>query len=499
MVRTQTVHVGTSRSQIPRDFSTIVLDRALLYCTGMPSCTQLATLLFTASLITSACGSDEDEPEVPITPVAQTTWHQDVAPIVHEKCVGCHQSVGGIAPFGLESFEQAGPIADFMLSNVESGNMPPWDAVDNPDCTPQHNWKKDARISDEQLAVLQAWVRDGAPEGDPATAAELPTVSGPQALAGTTHTLAITPYVTEGFTDELRCFLLDPGLTRTQYMTGVEIIPSNLEVAHHATLTVIPPDNADKVRQRVEPNGSFPCTGGAGMEGSYSLGVWVPGTAPFETPANTGTPLAPGALVMLQMHYHPTGFAHEADQTQVKLRMTETKPEQTFLFVGFGNAGTAPNLLPGENDNGTPRFLIPANVDKHTETMEFTVEAAGLAGKQVPIVAITPHMHYVGQSIQVTINRANPVAEQSPDECLVNVDQWDFNWQRTYQYDSPLESLPTVTQGDTITLKCGYNNTISNPLVQRMLDEEGLANPIDVRLGEQTTDEMCIALMGIVF
>ncbi|MBL4636241.1 MAG: hypothetical protein JKY56_20440 [Kofleriaceae bacterium] len=56
-----------------------------------------------------------------------------------------------------------------------------------------------------------------------------------------------------------------------------------------------------------------------------------------------------------------------------------------------------------------------------------------------------------------------------------------------------------MPQGDTITLKCGYNNTITNPFVQRMLDEEGLVNPVDVRLGEQTTDEMCIATMGIVF
>ena len=32
------------------------------------------------------------------------TWYQDVAPIVHETCGGCHRD-GGIAPFSMDSYE----------------------------------------------------------------------------------------------------------------------------------------------------------------------------------------------------------------------------------------------------------------------------------------------------------------------------------------------------------------------------------------------------------
>jgi hypothetical protein len=101
--------------------------------------------------------------------------------------------------------------------------------------------------------------------------------------------------------------------------------------------------------------------------------------------------------------------------------------------------------------------------------------------------------------MQVSIERATPLEGESREECLVNVQDWDFDWQRTYNYNAELEALPTVTDGDTITLKCDYNNTLSNPFVERMLAEEGLENPIDVFLGEETTDEMCIAILGVVF
>ena len=257
----------------------------------------LSIALLAASLTATACeGGESTAGEAdaggPDTS-ALTTWHQDVAPIIYEKCVECHHSDGGIAPFALETFEEAGPLAGLMLQNVEAGQMPPWSARDGDECTPEHAWKNDARLSDAQLEVLQAWVADGAVEGDASTAADLPERAA-VVLDGVTHELAMPAYTTSGFDDELRCFVLDPELTSVQYMTGVEVVPTNFEVAHHATLTVVPAESAQAIRDREEGDTGFRCTGGIGIPGSYSLGVWIPGAVPFETPANTGTPVAPG-------------------------------------------------------------------------------------------------------------------------------------------------------------------------------------------------------------
>ena len=52
-----------------------------------------------------------------------------------------------------------------------------------------------------------------------------------------------------------------------------------------------------------------------------------------------------------------------------------------------------------------------------------------------------------------------------------------------------------------IPVGCGTDrndNTRPNPFVQRALQEQNLDQPIPVHLGEQTLDEMCIALFAVV-
>jgi hypothetical protein len=94
------------------------------------------------------------------------------------------------------------------------------------------------------------------------------------------------------------------------------------------------------------------------------------------------------------------------------------------------------------------------------------------------------------------ITRANPGSEPQK-ECLAN-GGWNFDWQRTYTYKAPLDQLPSVKTGDTIDINCHWDNTIENPFVQRMLHDSGLgATPIDIHLGEMTTNEMCLEIFGL--
>src|SRR5215203_2646006 len=43
-----------------------------------------------------------------------------------------------------------------------------------------------------------------------------------------------TPAAPSGGTDEYRCFLVDPGLTRTAFLTGSQFLPQNAAIVHHA-------------------------------------------------------------------------------------------------------------------------------------------------------------------------------------------------------------------------------------------------------------------------
>lgn len=90
-----------------------------------------ATLrLFWASvglLALSACSGGDETPEPSPTPTSTppaVTWHQDVAPILQERCNGCHQ-VGGIAPYTFSNYEEGKTWASAILDSVTSRRMPP--------------------------------------------------------------------------------------------------------------------------------------------------------------------------------------------------------------------------------------------------------------------------------------------------------------------------------------------------------------------------------------
>jgi hypothetical protein len=449
-------------------------------------------------ILAPACGGSEDPPAGPDA-APPVTWHQNVAPIVAEHCMGCH-STDGLAPFALETYDDAEPASDMMLDQVQRGKMPPWDAVETDDCNPRNAWRDDPRLSAEEIDTIRAWVEGGSLPGDPATAAPLPEPVDIPHIDGVTHRLwPETGYVTSGVSDQFICWLLDPQLSAPAWLEALEFEPGNPQVVHHATLTAIPAAAVPAVQALEGPDGSFDCFGGAGaIEGAYPLGVWVPGSNPFEPGEGIGIPLAAGTQMLMQIHYHPHGTIADPDLTEVAMRLTTTAPAKNLVIAAVGNAAEAPLLLPGPNDPaGGVEFRIPANMPDHTETMRFPIEAD--TTQRFPVLAVFPHMHYIGVDLDARIERASPAPGEPAEECLFKTPQWDFNWQRTYTYDAPIYQLPTIGDGDVITLQCRYDNTLANPFVERALEDRGIDDPIDVYLGEETLDEMCLIAVFVMF
>jgi hypothetical protein len=124
-----------------------------------------------------------------------------------------------------------------------------------------------------------------------------------------------------------------------------------------------------------------------------------------------------------------------------------------------------------------------------------------LPAGRLRLFAMYPHMHYLG--VELSMRVEHPLAGGGVEsECLVNVPRWDFDWQRTYQYDAAIDALPYVENGDTFVVQCTYDNSLDNPFVRRSLAERGLQEPVDVYLGEESLDEsldeMCLAMFGVI-
>ena len=440
-------------------------------------------------------GSSGADGGTSVTPAGAVTYYKDVLPIVQAHCQKCHVD-GGIAPFALTTYDDAKNVVGLLVDATQKRTMPPWGAADTTECAPPKPWKDDMRLADAQIATLKAWQDGGALAGDPKDG---PAPRAPDAtdLTNATFSMTTTPYTLTQPTDEFRCFVIDPKLAQATYFNGAFFIPGNKSVVHHVLLFSDPQRASEKL---ADATGQYDCFGGARTPGGGLLAAWAPGGVPMELPANVGTPLAASSLLVMQIHYHPhSAVRNDPDQTKVQLRFTAAAPDYiavTSLIGNFnGPLGTGGDgLQPGPNDNGAPKFLIPANVSGHTETMRFTMPASqkGVPTPQVFLYSVGAHMHLVGVDEKLSVHYATPPQGAPADQCLLQVPQWNFNWQRAYVYDTPIESLPVLHPGDQLTVRCGYDNTMKNPALADALSQQSLTAPRDVKLGETTLDEMCL-------
>lgn len=446
-----------------------------------------ATAATTSSSATGSGGGDGTGGSA----VDGPTFHGDVAWILHEKCLHCHTD-GQIGGFSLEAYEDASPLSDIIVERTQAGEMPPFHAKETDDCEQRYPWKHDPRLDEEQLAILAAWDANGAPAGDPAEGPPPYELAQTQ-LEGATMTLEMqAPFTVTGDRDTFECFIFDPAVEEeVAYLDGIHFRAGNTEVAHHALTFSL--SRADALEMS---NGEdrFTCFG---APPGQLIHAWAPGGQPFDLPPTVGIPMTPDDVIVVQMHYNPVDDAKD-DTSSLELRFTDERPAYLFQVVLPGNASSeGDGLLPGPNDRGgEAEFYIPAGVEGHTEEMIFDVDDG--IPIDIPILFAAPHMHYVGTDMRFSVERADPQGDQPAEECLVRTPGWDFNWQRFYEYDAPIDELPSATGGDVLRMKCTYDNTLGNPALRRALDDEGLEQPVDVSLGEQTLDEMCIGALGIL-
>jgi hypothetical protein len=296
-------------------------------------------------------------------------------------------------------------------------------------------------------------------------------------------------------TDYFRCFVLDPQITTAgTYLTGTFIKPGNTTIVHHALIFSVPanatiPPPSDGVPDQ------YDCFGDSGVSGAQLVAAWAPGGTPQVYPDGVGHPLDVGTKFVMQIHYHPHANATaDPDTTTFQFSTTTTKPAWTVGTALLGNFANAVSSGTGLED---PPFTIPPDTANKVFTMDYT-EPASIPIK-VRVLSVLPHMHIVGSDIKITVDRAAPDANDPASECLVQVPSWNFNWQRNYQYDVDIASLPTIAPGDLIKIRCTYDNTLNNPALVEALTEAGQKQTQPVSLGETTLDEMCLGAFWYVY
>jgi hypothetical protein len=316
------------------------------------------------------------------------------------------------------------------------------------------------------------------------------------------------PSAPSGGTDEYRCLLVDPHLTKPEFLTGSQFQPQNVPILHHAIVYVVPPEDATLARTRdaETPGDGWTCFGGDGLgEGHEAawVGTWTPNGAENVLEQDVGFPMRPGSLVLLQVHYNllaTDGRAGEADRSGVRLRLTPgtaaTKPLTTITLQ-------APIELPCARGESGPLCDRAAAVADVTE--RFGAEVGDIEGQllrmcsrgrpapgntqhcdyPVPepmtVYATLGHMHLLGRSIKVELN-----PDSARKRTLLDVPNFDFDNQKFQPLPTPVD----LEIGDTVRVTCTHDATLRGQLTQLKT-----LPPRYVVWGDGTSDEMCLGLL----
>jgi mono/diheme cytochrome c family protein len=382
------------------------------------------------------------------------TFHRDIAPLVFRHCSRCHRP-GEVAPFSLLSYDDLAKRAEHVADITARRAMPPW----KPEAG-HATYLDERRLNDAEIALLRRWADAGAPEGNPQDAPSPPTFPDGWQLGTPDMVLTLPDAIAipaEG-RDVYKNLILPLRVPTGKFLKALEFRPGNPRVVHHAVLAIDVSGTARK-RDAETPGPGFDAVSPPGRFMPGSLGIWTPGRTPLPLPEGLSMPWPDNADLVLNLHLHPSGKP-EIEQSTVGCYFTDEPPRRSLYDLIL--IDTTINIAPGEKEyRTTSTAAIPFDVDALT---------------------IFPHMHMLGKSMRVTATMPDGTTQT-----LLNISDWDYNWQDTYQF-APLVRLPRGTQ---LLMEAVHDNSADNP--QNPRDP-----PQRVVWGEQTFNEMSLAFLSLL-
>jgi hypothetical protein len=323
---------------------------------------------------------------------------------------------------------------------------------------------------------------------------------------------AYTPSAPTGVgTDDYRCFLLDPGLTKDVWLTGSHVLPGNPQVVHHVILFRVRPEQVAEADQKdaQSDDEGWTCFGGTGLEGDFAriddapwLAAWAPGGDETKVRQGYGVRLEAGSRIIMQVHYNLLkGAAPDVSSTQLRWMRGSRRltPLHTFLmpapvelpcrpghddgplcdrdaavadvmsrFGGAGNTNSALHFLCGTK-------VVASRTTTCTRTLPRGMTILGVAG----------HMHLLGRRIKIEVNPGTPKART-----ILDIPIWDFDNQGTKPLKAPLH----LDAWDKVKVTCTHQQWLRDRLPAFEGQEERY-----VIWAEGSTDEMCLGTLQVAF
>ena len=388
--------------------------------------------------------------------IAQSTptFSEDIAPIIYEHCSSCHRP-GEIGPMPFTNYQEVKDWANMIEYVTSIRYMPPWKP--NPDFS---SFLGENFLEEEEIQLIMDWVAEGMPEGDPALAPPFPVFPSGSQIGEPDLVLSFAEAFTQPGSgeDTYRIFVLPTELPEDKDLAAIELRPGNPTIVHHALFTY-DTSGVAAANAAADPIYGYDGFGGFGVPGTFDrqFPAYVPGQKPRFYPEGIGQRIPADADLLVQMHYAPSPI-DQTDSSTINLFFLE-EPAQRYVQSHV--------MLPffGTLQNG-PFILAPEEIK--------TFHGIWEVEDYISLLGLGPHMHLLGKDW--TVMAIRPTGDTIN---LVQIEDWDFNWQGGYFFDRFI----TLEPGSEIHAYATYDNTSSNP-----------SNPNNppawVSWGEGTTDEM---------
>lgn len=376
----------------------------------------------------------------------KVSYRKHVVPILEKKCVSCHVE-GNIGPFAMDSYKNIAGRKRMIREVLVTKRMPPWHADEH-----HSAFANDNSLTQKELRTMVAWL-DSEAENDAKTDPLLKFAveeSEPVWPMGKPDVIIPMPKPVNVPADGV----LDYVYMRVPYtgdedlwITAADVLPGDRSVVHHALVFLNYPNELKSIEPDME----------GGLNGFFA--GYVPGMLNEPYPAGTGKWVPTGSEFVFQMHYTTTGRS-ATDQSMLGLYVAKKKPAREFYTRAATNTD----------------FEIKPNDPKSPTDATYTFD------RDAVLYEMGPHMHYRGKEVSYEV--------RYPDgkrETLLNVPNYDFNWQTMYRLDKPLR-LPA---GSELYVAGAFDNSARNP-----------RNPDPARtvyFGEQSWDEMFVGYIGYTY
>ncbi len=412
---------------------------------------------------------------------AAPTYYDDIRPIIEQKCIACHSEQG--VSFSFENTQATYSFKAAIVDAIVNRRMPPWLAEAG-----HQNYADDYSLTQYQVDAVAKWAETGYQKGHQQAVA----FNLQKKKQGLTHgfkpdiRLPILKQVSylpnQNRKDDYRCFLVDWPQQEKSYITGFQAKPGNLRVAHHLVIFLVQPEIAEHFKKLAaeETGEGYSCFGGAipdrlamspakdsfesqhpGLleklnENTHWLAHWAPGMEGYKFPKDTGIPVRPGALLIVQMHYY-SGFAPgEPDRDTEMLFQVKDQVAKPALNVALTHR---PWLLGRQNGS----MSVQVGQKAHYETsVQFDKVAQALSHRleipldeigQIEIHSTNLHMHSYGVSGRVRL-----IDQYGRQETLLSIPDWNLHWQRDFTFTVPKVLSANAFGQAALRVECDFTN-----------------------------------------